>query len=171
MELRNRAIDLVDVLGRAALPLVERIHDATGWAERFQLLDDALLARLAGGSGGIAAEVTEAWRVILASDGTVPVASIAMHVGWGRRHLGERFRMATGLTPKEAARVARFEAAQRLLRAQDLPLAEIAVRCGYADQPHLAREWRALTGDNITTWVRDELPFVQDSRLVERAPL
>ena len=48
-------------------------------------------------------------------------------------------------------------------RGASLVLAELAVQCGCADQPHLAREWRALTGVNITTWVREELPFVQDA--------
>lgn len=94
----------------------------------------------------------------------MPVATVAERVGWGRRHLSERFRRATGLTPKEAARVARFEAALRMLTAARRPrLVDIAVACGYADQPHLAREWRTLAGCSVGTWLRDELPFVQDA--------
>ena len=168
-QLRGRVVDLVDVLGPGAARLVHQLHATPDWAVRFGLLDDALLARLADrrwdaapGRATVPPEVQEAWRVILATDGTVPVTSVAAHVGWGRRHLGERFRAAVGLTPKEAARVARFERAQRLLRTRSVPLAQVAADSGYADQPHLAREWRSLTGDNITTWVREELPFVQD---------
>ena len=169
-ELRGRVVDLADVLGAPASRLVEQLQAVTGWAERFRLLDATLLERLTAQrwgadprSAAMPAEVAEAWRVILASHGTVPVTAVAAHVGWGRRHLGERFRAATGLTLKEAARVARFERAHRVLRTRRIPLAELAVDCGYADQPHLAREWRSLTGASITTWLRDELPFVQDA--------
>ncbi len=174
-ELRGRVVDLHDLLGAAAARLLDQLSAASTWAERFRLLDDALLARLAATRGsarpddvGIAPEVAAAWRLLLASDGALPVATVAAQVGWGRRHLGERFRAATGLTPKEAARVARFEAAVALLRTRPVPLAELAVTCGYADQPHLAREWRALTGDSVTTWLREELPFVQDAEQAER---
>jgi len=173
-ELRSRVVDLIEVLGPDATRLVDQLHGTPDWAVRFQLLDAALLSRLSGNRWGaeprrtdVPPEVQEAWRVIWAAHGAVSVTSVAAHVGWGRRHLGEHFRAATGLTLKEAARVARFERAQRLLRTRALPLAQVAADSGYADQAHLAREWRALTGDSITTWVREELPFVQDSLLAQ----
>ncbi|MCM3659711.1 helix-turn-helix domain-containing protein [Georgenia satyanarayanai] len=164
-ELRDRAVGLEDILGPDAARLVEQMAGTPHWPGRFRLLDEALLLRLAGsrwGTGWAApAEVAEAWRLILASEGRLPVVDVAATVGWGRRHLGEQFRRATGLTPKEASRVTRFEHAQRRLRARR-PLADVAVETGYADQAHLAREWRALTGASMTTWLREELPFVQD---------
>ena len=45
--------------------------------------------------------------------------------------------------PKAVARVLRFERALRLLR-DGRALADVAYDCGYADQPHLNREFRAL---------------------------
>lgn len=166
-ELRGRALDLADVLGTAtAGRLVERLQGTGDWPERFALVDRALAHRLAASgrsATGVAPEVTEAWRLLHASRGRLPVTAVAAHVGWGRRHLSERFRLATGLTPKEAARVARFEAARRLLTGRGRPrLVDVAADCGYADQPHLAREWRALAGCSVGTWLREELPFVQD---------
>jgi len=116
------------------------------------------------------ASVAEAWRMIFATGGRVPVATVAADVGWSRRHLAERFGALTGLTPKQAARIARFEATRRfLVRPHRPPLADIAARCGYADQAHLAREWRAMAGCSIGTWLREELPFVQDGSSGERA--
>jgi AraC-like DNA-binding protein len=165
-ELRGLALDLAVVLGPAATDLVEQLQRATSWTERFGLVDAALLRRL-----GLAPrramdmppEVTEAWRLLLGSSGRVRVGTVAQEVGWGRRHLSERFRLATGLTPKEAARVARFQAVRGALLAPGRPaLVDVALACGYADQQHLAREWRALAGCSISTWLREELPFVQD---------
>jgi AraC-like DNA-binding protein len=145
-ELAERTVDLAGVLGRAADRLVDDL-------------------------AAVPPEVREAWRLVHGSAGRCRVEDLAAHVGWSRRHLSERFRLATGLTPKQAARIARFEATRRLLLdPRRPPLAEVAVRCGYADQPHLAREWRALAGCSVGTWLREELPFVQDSAPAEAAP-
>src|SRR5690606_27026690 len=87
-ELRGRAVDLGDVVGHLALRLVDRLATASGWDERFGLLDAALLRRAADwdghlGRASIAPEVAEAWRLILTGDGTLPIATVAAHVGWG----------------------------------------------------------------------------------------
>ncbi len=165
-ELRGQAVDLADVVGAGADELLARLRDAPTWAERFGIVDAALLHRLAAGGGRVPyppPEVSRAWRLIHTSRGGISVAELARQVGWGRRHLSERFRTATGLTPKEAARVARFEATRGLLLSpRRPPLVEVAATCGYADQQHLAREWRALAGCSVGTWLREELPFVHD---------
>ena len=174
-ELRGRALDLAAVVGPATADrLVERLQGTDCWPERFALVDAVLLGRL-GRAGrnatDVAPEVTEAWRLLHVSRGRVPVTAVAERVGWGRRHLSERFRLATGLTPKEAGRVARFEAARGLLTSSGRPrLAEVAAGCGYADQPHLAREWRALAGCSVGAWLREELPFVQDAVVAGAGP-
>ncbi len=170
-ELAERTVDLADVLGPGAARLVDDLAAAPGWVQRFVRLDAALLDRLSGRIAPVPPEVREAWRVVQASAGRCRVEDLAAHVGWSRRHLSERFRLATGITPKQAARIARFEATRRLLvDRRRPPLAEVAARCGYADQPHLAREWQALAGCSVGTWLREELPFVQDSAPVEGPP-
>jgi AraC-like DNA-binding protein len=167
VELSGVAVDLADLLGPQAATVLEQLHAADDQRERFRLLDAALLRRLRARSEpvGMPREVAEAWRLIFASDGRARVVSaVATQVGWSRRHLSGQFRLATGLTPKQAARIARFEAARRLLVVPARsPLAAVAARCGYADQAHLAREWQALAGCRLSTWLREELPFVQDS--------
>jgi AraC-like DNA-binding protein len=162
-ELRGLAVDLADVLGRRGVALVDAIESASSWRERFRLLDAGLNQRLDGRPAAAPPEVREAWRLIFAGDAT-RVAAVAEHVGWSRRHLSAQFRALTGLTPKQAARIARFEAARGLLLRSGRPsLIEVATCCGYADQSHLSREWQALAGCTIGTWLREELPFVQDS--------
>jgi hypothetical protein len=52
---------------------------------------------------------------------------------------------AVGLTPKRFLRTTRFQRALALLR-EGYPPVDVAARCGYADQPHLAREFRAFAG-------------------------
>ncbi|WP_342316574.1 helix-turn-helix transcriptional regulator [Lysobacter sp. FW306-1B-D06B] len=64
--------------------------------------------------------------------------------GLSHRHFLLRFRAATGLSPKEYARVLRFRRALALM--PERALADVAFAAGYSDQAHLGREFRALSG-------------------------
>ena len=66
------------------------------------------------------------------------------------------------LGPKDLARVVRFERSRLLLRGAGwATIAEVASRCGYYDQAHLAREWRDLAGVAPTGWLAgDDLAAV-----------
>ncbi len=156
------------VLGRRGAELGERLRAAHGWPERFALLDAYLLrclSREPGGSGP-SPEVVRAWQLLARTRGAAPVALLADDVGWSARHLTARFRQETGLAPKTAARVIRFDRACRLLgdraRTGRPPLlADLAVRCGYFDQAHLAREFRSLAGCPPSQWLAEEFRNVQ----------
>ena len=50
------------------------------------------------------------------------------------------------LTPRQMIHKARLEEASRLLLHDDLPITEIALRCGYTDHSAFSRQFRALTG-------------------------
>ncbi|MGX1837024.1 helix-turn-helix domain-containing protein [Streptomyces diastaticus] len=82
--------------------------------------------------------------VTLLAAGT-PVAGAAKNLGVGPRRLHQLSRDAFGYGPKTLGRILRLGQA-RELAAAGLPVAEVAHRAGYADQPHLSREVRALTG-------------------------
>lgn len=159
-ELANDVVEL-DALGPFAAELTERVRSARTWAERIRALEEVLV-RMARPAAVPAPELGWAWRRLTRSDGAVEVAELAAEVGWSRQHLRSRFEREFGLTPKLAARVLRFEAACRLLTAKHPPaLAEVAATCGYADQSHLNREWRALAGASPSAWMAEQLPFVQ----------
>ncbi|CAM5654626.1 helix-turn-helix domain-containing protein [Streptomyces viridifaciens] len=87
-------------------------------------------------------------RALLRSGGALPVAELARETGRSARHLQDRFRRETGLTPKTAARVIRFDRARHLLTAGPPPRpAEPAPRRGYFDQAQTAPGgWPALPG-------------------------
>ena len=155
-ELTNRVVALEDVLGPRAPLVAERLHDAAGWPERFALLDAVLMRRLAFGPAP-APEVAWTLRRLAAADGRLAIGALADEVGWSRRHLAARWRRDVGLGPKAVARILRFERALRLVRGGHA-LADAAYACGYADQPHLNREFRALAGATPR-----EVAFVQDA--------
>ncbi|MEO5898703.1 MAG: helix-turn-helix domain-containing protein [Ilumatobacteraceae bacterium] len=83
------------------------------------------------------------------AQGNTPVRSIAHHVGLGERQLHRRCLDAFGYGAKTLTRIMRMRQAIDHARA-GRPLAETAATAGYADQAHLARDVRALTGRTLT---------------------
>ncbi|TYK43454.1 helix-turn-helix domain-containing protein [Actinomadura decatromicini] len=162
--LTNAAVELPDLLGRAASTLVERLGDTPSWGARFDVLDEFLLRRLEVGPAPDP-EVGRAWRM-LDADPAVPVARIAADVGWSRRHLTDRFREQAGLPPKVMARVLRFQRAVGRL-AGGAGFAEAAAACGYYDQAHLNREFRALSGCTPSELIGGQLEQQRTTSLAE----
>jgi uncharacterized glyoxalase superfamily protein PhnB/AraC-like DNA-binding protein len=158
-ELAREIVTLGDVFGeREADELVERLEAAPGWAERFDLLDAVLLARVSA-TAAPPRELAWAWERLAASDGGVAIGALAEEVGWSRRHLAARFRSQLGMGPKTIARVLRFQRAVALLRDEEGPeLARIAADCGYFDQAHFTRDVRAFAGVTPTELLAERLP-------------
>ena len=162
------------VLGAVCAELREKLRSAAGWPERFAVLDEILLRRAGLLRAGLhwaahadaAPEVSWAWHELLREGGATRVSELAAGTGWSERHLTSRFRAEIGLAPKAAARVVRFDRARKLLVRKltaggDYLLADLAADCGYFDQAHLAREFRALAGCPPSQWLAEEFRNVQ----------
>jgi AraC-like DNA-binding protein len=156
-ELAAVDVDAADVLGDVAGELQDRIRCAATWPQRFAAVDAVLARRLSAAT--VAPEVTRAWDLLLRAGGALPIGAVAADVGWSARHLTDRFRVETGLRPKEAARVIRFDRARRRL-SPAAGLADLAADTGYFDQAHLGRDFRALAGCSPSTWLAEEFAFV-----------
>ncbi len=174
-ELTGEVLAGEEVLAGAG-ELRERLVEAGGWAERFRLVEEFLLRR-ARPVPDADDEVARGWRRLHGTGGTVSVEELAGEVGWSARYLRRRFREQVGLPPKAAGRVIRFDRARTELRSRlgagrELRLAEVAHGCGYADQAHLTREFRALTGLSPLRYLENEFGrefrFVQDGEEVTR---
>ncbi|MFF5213326.1 helix-turn-helix domain-containing protein [Streptosporangium sp. NPDC000396] len=76
------------------------------------------------------------------------VAEVAWELGFSERQLHRRSLRAFGYGPKTVQRVVRFQRALRLTRS-GVPLAEVALSSGYADQSHLANDVRRLAGVSL----------------------
>jgi AraC-like DNA-binding protein len=171
--LAHADVDGPEVLGPLADRIGEPLREAPDWPGRFAVLDQMLTSRLFASPAGPAvsavtgAEVSHAWRRLLADGGRRSVSGLAAETGWSERHLRGRFRDETGLTPKAAARVIRFDRARRLLQRRAAagnalpPLADLAADCGYYDQAHLARDFRELAGCPPSAWLAEEFRNVQ----------
>ena len=171
-ELAGRSVELEDVVGRVACFLRDELQGYATWPERFAAIERIVLRLMRDNDSGREAspEVMEAWGLIRRGRGSTPVAAVASQVGWSRRHLEHRFHGEFGITPKSAVRLTRFERSVAAVRDPRRSLADVAAKCGYADQSHLAREWREMAGLPPSRWrVEDGLAFVQDDRAARSA--
>ena len=145
------------------------VHPALrGLVTRFRLLEQHLLKRAAASGSRLPGDLAHAWGVLAARRGRIRVAELAREVGWSRRHLVNRFVGEFGLAPRDVARLHRFGVAQTHARS-GVPWAEVAASAGYADQAHLAREFRVLAGQSPTQWRAESFPIVQDTAVGEGA--
>ncbi|MFF4714301.1 helix-turn-helix domain-containing protein [Streptomyces eurythermus] len=138
-ELRDLRVGLADLWPTAR---VRRLGDRVAAApDPARALEDIALERAAEA----AAPDPLLRRLVECLDEGRPVSATAAELGVGERRLHRRCLTAFGYGPKTLARILRLRRALALARA-GTPYAETAIRAGYADQPHLAREVRRLAG-------------------------
>lgn len=145
---------------RAAAQVQHAVEHAATTHERFTRLESALRATL---HQHLTSRVVErAVRLTLRSGGRASVDALSGACGVSARQLERQFLDAVGLPPKVFARIVRFQRAIEGLKA-GAPAAAVAVSCGFADQSHLAREFRRIAGAPVRTVDLRDVAFVQDA--------
>ncbi len=91
-------------------------------------------------------------------DGQLSLLELANYCGLSRSHFARSFKRSTGRAPHQWLADKRLERAKALLVNTSLPLAEIAIQCGYADQSHFSRTFSARTSSTPTQYRRTRSP-------------
>ena len=143
-EVRDASVGLREVWSDDEL--TDRIAGARDDQTRVAIVDHALLARR---TAGVDRRVRRSVARLLARPAT-RIAEIAREVGISERQLERAFEIRVGLSPKSFARVARLHAAIRATGSW----AERAAASGFADQAHLGREVKRLSGLTPTELAR-----------------
>jgi AraC-like DNA-binding protein len=85
------------------------------------------------------------------------VRETARQLGFSERRLHGLFRDEVGVSPKQWARLRRFNRITALLHQEaDLRWSELAIECGYADQAHFSRDFKAFAGIDPTTYIASQ---------------
>ena len=164
-ELANSHIDLATIWGARAVALRERLCAAATPNQRFSLLEDALVSCFnhetkRHGAVSIAIEQFER------TDADVKLHDVARFVGLSQRRFIQVFAAEVGLTPKLYCRIRRFQRARELVRQHTAPnWAATALTCGYFDQSHLIRDFRAFSGLSPVPYINQRSDHVMPNHL------
>ncbi len=153
----GRTLDLDSVIAHAAVEgLQSRLAEAVSLQQKFAAVEGFLRTRIsptAKPSARLAATV----GIIQRAGGSVPIPALAREVGMSQSALERHFKAIVGASPKAFGRIVRLNRVCHLWE-RGLSLTQIAHDAGYADQPHLIRDFRAFTGVNPTEFFRSGLP-------------
>jgi AraC family transcriptional regulator len=87
----------------------------------------------------------------------IEIREIAELVALSRSHFSRMFKRCVGFSPRVYVSTRRVEQAKLMMRCTSERLSDIAVVCGFADQPHLNRHFRRIVGMSPGLWRRVQL--------------
>ena len=155
-EIADRVIALDVVWGAMAREIESKIREARTTLAIVRTIEAALLARLSLFRGHDEAEAG-AIALILRSGGRLPIEALAEKMGIGFRKLDRRFNTRVGLPPKTLCRIIRFQRALKMIERENVrpDWVQIALECGYYDQPHFIKEFKAFAGTEPTAYFHE----------------
>jgi AraC-like DNA-binding protein len=107
-------------------------------------------------SGGLAAWQERRAKEVLGSnlDGSLALKDVAQECGLSASHFARAFRVSTGKAPHAWLLEQRVVVAKTLMADRQLPLAEVAIAAGFADQSHFTRVFTRQVGTSPGAWRR-----------------
>jgi AraC family transcriptional regulator len=86
--------------------------------------------------------------------GPIRVADLSALIQLSDAHFSRSFKQAFGVSPHAFVIQRRLELAAQCMLETDACLSDIALRCGFTDQPHLCKHFRMATGQTPAAWRR-----------------
>jgi AraC-like DNA-binding protein len=152
-EFANANLHLGDLFGAWEVAMCDEMLAAAQTSEeRIAGIQSFLLRRLRPHIDSLANRAA----LHLRKDPAMQMHSLAAKLDVSTRHLSRSFNAAFGSSPKQFARLVRF---QRVLaeRRNGRSWAQVAYTCGLSDQAHLVREFQDIVGESPTEFFTHEL--------------
>lgn len=147
-ELHNSLLSMDTIWGNQVVDLRDELLETTSMEERFRILDRRLMefAVKPLSSHPVVQYALNKFENITHS---VDISSVVEDTGISHRRFIEIFKKETGYTPKHYSRIRRFQEVLLLInKSRDIDWANIAISCGYYDQAHFIKDFRAFSGLN-----------------------
>jgi AraC-like DNA-binding protein len=143
-ELCNTAHDIRTLLSYQDGVLAEQVFAASSIRERIYLAS-SFLSRLV--IQRTADPISQFIKLIIQHDGQVSLKDLLYRSGYSERHFERKFRTVAGFTPKQFARILRYQSTKRkYVTGNYKTLSELAQDSGYFDQSHFIREFKEFSG-------------------------
>lgn len=144
----NLEISGYDIESRRLNELAARIFDCRDNDKCIEILEKYLLSRIDPTLNF--KRISSAVNELLYRPYTI-MNMLADKACLGKKQFERVFREIVGMNPKEYSRIVRFQKALRLMQCGDTDYIGIATVCGYSDQSHFIREFKAMSGHTPTS--------------------
>lgn len=157
----------------SAAEVTDRLRMARTSEALFQTLAGILLQKLYRSAEAVPPPAMDyAVRQFLSMPSQQPIAAVQEKTGLSHTRFNQLFREHVGLRPGLFCRIRRFQyLLQHLRPGQTAHWADLAAQCGYFDQAHLIRDFRALSGLTPGAYLRSMSPPERQSVQYEAAVL
>jgi AraC-like DNA-binding protein len=157
-EFSGQVVELENVLGAEIRELRDRLGGASSDDADFDLIEEWLRARRRTPP---TRAVSYALNLIQRGETAVQIGQMADQIGISHKHLLREFDRCVGLSPKAFARLCAFQRViQSVGQKVEVEWADTAAKCGYYDQAHLIREFRAFRGLTPMSYLAKRGPFL-----------
>lgn len=153
-ELKSNVISVEDVFGRAGHELYEKLSEQESVTEKVRLLNEFFLSKILKRGIGDDGLMRETIAFIQRSLGRVSSSQLVKYTGYTERQVERKFQETVGMGPKKFCNIVRLHQFLKELKNREgnQPLTSLAYEAGYADQSHLIREFKAITGMTPRTY-------------------
>ncbi len=152
----NMEISGYDIENRQLNEITRIIFDSENHDDCIDILDKYLLSKIepALNISRIGESIKTMFHVP-----SMPVSSLADIACLSKRQYERIFSETVGMNPKEYSRVVRFQKALWLMQNGEQNYAEIASACGFSDQSHFIRDFKAMSGHTPLSLSKYSLPY------------
>jgi AraC-like DNA-binding protein len=159
-EISNANIPLKEIWGAAGDELEDQVLNAGSNEQRVQIIERFLRERML--RKPIATAVQNGLVMIDRKKGILPIHELSLELNIGQRQFERQFLSAVGLTPKQYARITRFQHTLFLAGQNRFhSLTELAYSAGFYDQAHFIKDFRELSGLSPKQYFSEQLPLVK----------
>jgi AraC-like DNA-binding protein len=158
-ELSGIVVELDLIWRREILFVRDQLLEAKTPDQKFDLLESYLISKARerlqpDHTVAAALQQLRSWPVL-------SLRELASQIGLTHKQMLARFDCRVGVTPKLASRIFRFQkvvsATAKVKTEPDW--ADLAIACGYYDQPHMIHEFRELSGLTPTAYMQGRTEF------------
>lgn len=154
LEFSSQTLEFLPNASRNLIETFNRFNDCKTFAEAIEIFEGFVeTSRIK--SPEIDWRLENALQIFLETSGQIKISEIADRIGMSRRQFERNFRFASGLTPKQFARICRVRAtAINLVEESGFNWARRAAETGFADQSHLTHELISVTGRSPASFAK-----------------
>lgn len=147
-ELCDNIINLEDIFGKESKELEEKIMEASSIQEKLNFLNLFFTSFSLNNLKKKEKIVSVSIDFILKNKGLISNNQLVKFTGYTERHIERLFIESVGINPKNFANIIKLHGFLQYLKnkTEETKLTQIAYLSGYADQSHLIKEFKKITG-------------------------